>query len=157
MRPLPTLTLGEIPGRSWSAWHDTGPRNFHGRGSHHAALDLCAACPVRECCFWFALAGGEATDSHHGIWGGTTTAGRERFADSVPSGFAGGTRVQIPVAPPVSSPVTSRARKDFSESLNIRGSGGPILYVRNIRKALWCGRRALPSVVGGRGHERVAS
>jgi hypothetical protein len=89
MTPVVLATADEAPWRAWAACRGTDPRYFHGSTSQRSALNLCAACPVRECCFWFALATEEVTEHHYGIWGGTTAAERERFADSLPRGFAG--------------------------------------------------------------------
>lgn len=49
------------------------------RGKIPKAKKICAECPVKQRCLLYAL----QTESHHGVWGGTTRSERKKIADQL--------------------------------------------------------------------------
>jgi hypothetical protein len=76
---------GTLRGPKPETWLDqalcgrTDPDVFFNR-STAAARRLCAACPVNECCFWWAMSTEAELGERIGVWAGTTAAQRARIA-----------------------------------------------------------------------------
>lgn len=92
MAPSPSLAGAEARWRLYAACAHTSPQTFYepaNPASRRAAKQLCAGCPVSECCLWAALASEHALGYRYGIgggttWGGTTPARRGRIAAGLP-------------------------------------------------------------------------
>ena len=87
MAPSPSLAGAEARWRLYAACAHTSPQTFYQPThpvSRRAAKQLCAACPVAECCLWAALAAEQIAGYRYGIWGGTTPARRARIAAGLP-------------------------------------------------------------------------
>lgn len=52
-------------------------------GLHAGGRRWCGRCPVRECCFWWALVVEAGTGEFFGIWGDASPAVREKVAKVV--------------------------------------------------------------------------
>jgi hypothetical protein len=85
--PSPSLAGTEARWRPYAACAHTTPQTVSepaNPASRRAAKQLCAACPVAECCLWAALAAEQIVGYRYGIWGGTTPARRARIAAGLP-------------------------------------------------------------------------